>query len=390
VPHSRIIVIGASAGGFEAVSTVLGSLSEDLPASVLVVIHTGPGGILPEAFGRISPLPVGIAADDQPLQNGRVYIAAPDRHLTVTNGRVRVAKGPREHGFRPAVDPLFISAARAAGEQVAGVILSGALSDGTMGLNAIKQAGGWTIVQHPEDAPFPSMPLSALRSVAVDVVAPVADIGRELTEWAMNGPRRRAAAPAAVKTGDNGRPQDERDNDERELMAFTCPSCGGAISETQEGGITHYECHVGHRFDAESLIALGEERTEDTLWQAVRALQEQALLRRRMHTRAEERGLHNLAARWLTEAHDSEKRADEIRRLIEGMPTATGAQLLEAGARTPPENRRSGRRSNGGQGAGTPTRQQARASSEMHLASRRRARGRSRSRRSPSTNGRRG
>jgi two-component system chemotaxis response regulator CheB len=367
VAHSRIVVIGASAGGFEAVSTVLDSLPEDLPASVLVVIHTGPGGILANAFRHRSALPVALAEDGQPLAERRVYMPPADRHLTVQDGVVRVVKGPREHGFRPAVDPLFVTAARAAGDRVAGVILSGALSDGTLGLNAVKQAGGFTIVQHPGEAAVASMPLSALRNVAVDAVLPVAQIGRELTEWAMHGARRHAEKP---RSG-NGQPAEpRRDNEARELMAFTCPSCGGAISETQEAGITAYECHVGHRFDAESMVALGDERTEDTLWQAMRALQERALLRRRMHSRAQERGLKRLAGTWLEEATDSEKRADEIRRLIESMPTAAAEQLIEAGTSPASGNGRRRRRGSGAAaGEDTPTREQARTSSEMHEAS---------------------
>ena len=341
--HSKIVVIGASAGGFEAVSAVLGELPVDLPAAVLVVIHTGPGGIVPDAFSRGSALPVGLASDGQPIEERHVYVAPPDRHLIVEDGVVRVARGPREHGFRPAVDPLFISAARAAGPRVAGVVLSGALSDGTAGLSAIKRAGGLTLVQHPDEAAFASMPLSALRAVEVDGVLRLSEIARELAAWASKGTDgKRGRAPRRGTM-----PRTERGHDveaPHQLVPFTCPACGGAVWETEELGIPQYECHVGHRYDTESLMAREDERTEDALWTAMRALQEQALLRRRMHARAQERGLSTIARTWLDEAVQAEARAHEVRRLIEGVPGAAARELIDAGDT---RSRRNGRSSAG-------------------------------------------
>jgi two-component system chemotaxis response regulator CheB len=375
LPHSRIVVIGASAGGFEAVRAVLEALPDDFPAAVLVVIHTGPNGVFPDALARNTPLPVVAARDGERLEGGRVYVAPPDQHLTVTDGVVRVARGPREHGFRPAIDPLFTTAAQAAGERVAGVILSGALSDGTIGLHAIKHAGGLAVVQHPEEAPVPSMPLSALRSVEVDAILPVSAIGPQLVEWAMNGAR--PGPEEEQREGRTTRGKGSRPEPEPQLMAVTCPSCGGAISEVEEKGLARYECHVGHRFDVESLVALGDERTENTLWTAMRALQEQALLRQRMVQRAHGRGLGRLASTWRQEAADAEARADEIRRLIEGAPVAKAEQLVKlADARAAGGNGGPGRPRGRRRAKDTAvTREQARLSKRLHQASRARTRG---------------
>jgi two-component system chemotaxis response regulator CheB len=375
VSLTRIVVIGASAGGFEAVRTVLGGLPDGFPAAVLVVIHTGPAGILPVSLSRHTTLPVRVAGDGERLEAGQVYVPPPDRHLTVVDGAVRVARGPREHGFRPAIDPLFTTAAKAAGPLAAGVILSGALSDGTLGLHAIQRAGGLTLVQSPLEAIVPSMPVSALGRVVVAAVLPASEIGRELTEWAMNGRGRPSGAAGQDREGPGA---DRREPDApAQLMAVTCPSCGGAISEAEEEGLTHYECHVGHRFDPESLVSLTDERTENTLWMAVRALQEQALLRRRMLERARARGLETLASTWHEEAVEAESRAGEIRRLIEGAPAGSAALLVGAGTASPtddaPTTAPRGRRVSGEDLA--TTREQARLSQALHRASRRKTAG---------------
>jgi hypothetical protein len=221
------------------------------------------------------------------------------------------------------------------------------------------------------------MPVSALSRGVVDAVLPASEIGRELTEWAMAGAVRSRGGGSRVLRGaasTQGKPDAPA-----QLMAVTCPSCGGAISEAEEEGLTHYECHVGHRFDPESLVSLTDERMENTLWMAVRALQEQALLRRRMLERAKATGgLATLASAWHEEAVEAESRADEIRRLLEGAPAATPELLLAAGATgqaaggalTGREAARDGSTRNL-----AATREQARLSQALHRASRRKTPG---------------
>src|SRR3954471_4714542 len=159
-----IVVVGASAGGVEALSELFAGLPAELPAAVFVVLHVAPGGtsVLPQLLGRRTSLPVGAARDDEPVERGRVYVAPPDHHLILSGGRVTLTRGPRENGLGPAIAPLFRSAARAYGARVVGVVLSGALDDGTAGLKMITDAGGAGLVQDPADALYPSMPRHAL------------------------------------------------------------------------------------------------------------------------------------------------------------------------------------------------------------------------------------
>jgi two-component system chemotaxis response regulator CheB len=173
-----LVVIGGSAGALQALTKVVAELPPSLPACVLVALHIAPAGdgVLPGVLERATSLPVSWARNHDPIIPGRVYVAVPDFHLVVTSSGLRVVHGPRENGFRPAIDPLFRTAAREFGPRVVGVILSGGLSDGAYGLKVIKQCGGRTIVQDPSDAIVPSMPANALRGVKVDYVQKASDI----------------------------------------------------------------------------------------------------------------------------------------------------------------------------------------------------------------------
>ena len=179
-----IIVVGASAGGVEALISIVGGVPSDLPAALFVVLHMRPGtpSGLPDLLSRSGKLRASPAEHLQPIQHGHIYVAPPDRHLVIVSGSVHVTAGPRENGHRPAIDPLFRTAARSYGRRVVGVVLSGVLDDGTAGLAAVKQHGGLAIVQDPDDALFPSMPRSAMDHVAVDHVLPAKEIGALLAE----------------------------------------------------------------------------------------------------------------------------------------------------------------------------------------------------------------
>ena len=174
----NIIVVGASAGGFQAIKTLVADLPSDLQASLFIVWHMSPDvrGIMPQVLNRLETIPAEHAIDKEPIMPNRIYIATPNFHLLVERGRVRVTKGPKENRFRPAVDPLFRSAAYAYGSRVIGVILTGALDDGTSGLWTIKHLGGRAVVQDPNDAEVPSMPENAIREVDVDYIVPVSEM----------------------------------------------------------------------------------------------------------------------------------------------------------------------------------------------------------------------
>jgi two-component system chemotaxis response regulator CheB len=176
---NRIVALGTSAGGIEALRAVLSALPGDFPAPLCIVMHTAAEspGMLPAILDRSTPLEVRSPADGDPLQAGRVYVAPPDRHLLVEPGHVRVTAGPRENRFRPAIDPLFRSVAQVFGPAAVGVLLTGNLDDGTSGLDVIKRLGGVAVVQDPADALFPEMPKSAIEHIAVDHVVTVAEMG---------------------------------------------------------------------------------------------------------------------------------------------------------------------------------------------------------------------
>lgn len=198
MPNHDIIVVGASAGGVEALRTLVAGLPAGLPASVFVVLHMSPDGpgLLPVLLARAAALPVEEARDGASFQRGHVYLARPDHHLVLEKGLTRVIRGLKENRARPAVDPLFRSAALEYGPRVIGVVLTGALNDGAAGLAAIKKAGGLAVVQDPEEALFDSMPRSALQVVAADHVVRVADLGALLARLVLQPAAERA--PAAV------------------------------------------------------------------------------------------------------------------------------------------------------------------------------------------------
>jgi two-component system chemotaxis response regulator CheB len=289
-----VCVIGASAGGVQALQTVLGRLPADHRGSVLVVLHltaTAPS-LLADILGRACALPCETARDGEPLTGGRVWVAPPDQHLRVEDGRVRLDAGPRENGHRPSVDVLFRSAADALGPRVLGVVLSGTRDDGTAGLAEIKRRDGVGAVQDPDDALHPGMPRSALDHVAVDVVADAAGLGDLIASAAVQRrPRASLGGGASITEDTTG-----------DLLSIVCPECGGTLQEELRAGVTTFACHVGHRYAPASLIVAQADAVERALWTAVRALEDRALLLRDMAGRAERDGRANTARSWRVRA----------------------------------------------------------------------------------------
>src|SRR4051812_7254117 len=325
----NIVVIGASAGGLHALTAIVERLPAALPASVLIVVHSssdGPG-ILPQILERISLLPVGFASDGEALVQGRMYVARPDFHLIVGPHSLALTHGPRENGFRPAIDPLFRTAAREHGPRVIGIILSGALSDGTYGLSVIKHHGGIAVVQDPKDAGVPGMPESAIRYVDVDHVLPAAEIG-PLIERLPREParkKRRSDMPRPNEPEPQLPSQKTEVRDMHKLYgppsALTCPDCAGALWEVQDGRVVRYQCHVGHQYAPENLEAGQRDAVDGALWGAVRLLEEHGELKTRMSNRAAEGGLALVAKGFAEGAQDARGQAQRIRAvLLNGTP----------------------------------------------------------------------
>jgi two-component system chemotaxis response regulator CheB len=271
--------MGASRGGVEALTRLCARLPVDFGAAVLVVLHIDAHpSQLPQIIVAGSLLPAAHATDGEAVVSGRIYVAPPDVHMLVRGTRIALERGPKEHHTRPAIDPLFrsVAAAAADGARVAAVVLTGELNDGTLGLHYVQRAGGLAIVQEPEEAVAPSMPLSACTHNRVDLRAPLDDISAFLAEW-VKGQQLREPAPGGstgmISAERHGLPSvDGRENDR---TVFVCPSCLGSLVRVREGD---YRCYVGHRFTLETLAHAQSEATDDSLWTAYRALCEKTLL----------------------------------------------------------------------------------------------------------------
>jgi len=320
----NIIVIGASAGGVQVLQELMRGLPEDFPGAVFVVVHTSASspGVLPQILGRAGPLPAAHAEDGEKIKMGRIYVAPPDFHLLIRDGEVGVTRGPKENGFRPAVDVLFRTAARTHGARVVGIVLTGGLDDGTVGLTHIKSEGGIAVAQEPSEAVFPSMPRSAVENVNLDYVLPVAEMPALLYRLATEP----LPQGVTMARGGNGKPDVAEAGNAilREQRApgpptpFTCPECGGALWERKDGKVFRYQCHVGHSYTSESLLSEKNEGLESVLWGALRALEENADLRMRMARRAAKgpAGIQFMGERYEEQAREAQQRAAILREVL--------------------------------------------------------------------------
>lgn len=319
-----IIVIGGSAGSIEALKTLFAALPPTLPAAIFVVVHMSADspGLLPAIFDRISPLPVLQATDQTPIRAGHIYMAPPDQHLLVEPGWMRVTYGPRENRFRPAIDPLFRSAAYAFGPQVIGIVLSGLLDDGTAGLWAVKDRGGVAIVQEPSDALYPSMPQSALGYVAVDYRLPTSEMAAILEHLVREPLAEEGEVPMsdalAIETNialENSALQSGILRLGKPSL-YTCPECHGVLVQIEEGAIVRYRCHTGHAYSQETLLAEVNEAVEASLWSALRILDEKILLLRHMAQQLYSPQHTDLIARLTAKADEVEERAQAVRQVV--------------------------------------------------------------------------
>jgi two-component system chemotaxis response regulator CheB len=333
-----VVVIGGSAGAVEAIAEIARGFPPDFPAAVLIVIHFPPSGssALPAILNRAGTLPARHAVDGETIHCGRIYIAPPDRHLLVDHGRIRTVRGPRENGHRPAIDPLFRTAARAYGPRVVGVILSGNLDDGTMGMRRVVGRGGVAVVQHPEDAHYKGMPSSAIAHTTVHHVVPLAEIApllSELVRTPVEVPMRPTDDPGGTDAVAHDPILDPRPPENGAPSAQTCPECHGTLWEVHDGDLAYYRCRVGHAYSSDTLLAHQAEELDAALWTALRALEEHAALARRLAARADKQQLSRVSSSYAEQALDSEHHAAVIRRVINRLqlPATEGAGPNEPG-----------------------------------------------------------
>jgi two-component system, chemotaxis family, protein-glutamate methylesterase/glutaminase len=322
-----LIVVGASAGGIEALTALVRGLDPRMPAAICVVVHipSFSYSVLPNILRRAGQLPAVHAEHGMPLEAGCIYVAPPDHHLLVVDGRLHLSRQPRENSHRPAIDPLFRSAARAFGRRAAGVVLSGALDDGTLGLVRLKQRGAVALVQDPRDAAFESMPRSALEYVDADYVLPANELGPALVqlahELAERPPEGGIAMAQEAARSDAARIADDKAAHERgersgDSTLFTCPDCGGVLWEFSENGPLRFRCHVGHTYSAESIEAGLADSLESALWTALRSVEESASLSRRLAHRARLANNERSAEHFDQRAQHSQRQAHVIRQAI--------------------------------------------------------------------------
>ncbi len=313
-----IVVIGGSAGAVEAMKQICEGLPANLPAAVFLVIHLSPTSrsVMPDLLSRAGHMPARHPKDGEVIKRGTVYVAPPDMHLLLQPGHVVLRRGPYENRTRPAIDPLFRSAAVAYRSRVIGVVLSGLLDDGSAGLIAIKSCGGLAVVQEPEDAMWPEMPRNALAHDHVDYRATAAEMPALLRRLVGEAPGAMPPIPNHLILEASIAAQEAPLVPEHLQVGrpsrLSCPQCGGVLNEVTEPGSTQFRCQIGHAFTAETLLAAQDDELERALESARRMHRERVVLFRRMQEKSEARALIHAAARWRAGADESEQAARVI------------------------------------------------------------------------------
>ena len=342
--HRNIVVIGASAGGLEAILNVVRTIPPDAPLAIFIVQHIPPyaKSHLDKVLQNHTDLVCKAAQDGEVIRPGTIYVACPDRHLLVEENRVVVSKGPRENRFRPAVDTLFRSAAYTFRERVVGVVVSGALNDGTSGMWSIKRYGGTSIVQDPDEAMFPDMPRGVMHYATADYVLPSQEIGQKLVELA-GLPIEVAEEQPQVKhsklheieieiaKGKNGLNMGIIEHGEPSPLA--CPECHGALTQFQEGNLLRYRCHTGHAHTADSLLASIKDNVEKSMWEVMRGIEESNILLSRMSEKMKADGQIKDAEQYSIQAQVLQQQAVEMQRIIENTDLSEEGAVINNGKR---------------------------------------------------------
>lgn len=313
-----IIVVGASAGGVEALLHLVKSLPDNFDASIFIVLHLAPyaPSKLPEILSKAGRLKAVHPEDGEEITPGQIYLAPPDHHLILAkDNRIAVKRGPKENRFRPSIDALFRSAALIYGSRVIGIILSGLLDDGTSGMWNIKRCGGVAIVQDPEEALFPSMPENVLQYVEVDHIIQLDKMGELLPELInQEAPKEPELTLEQMKLLQMEVVIASSDNafeigilNRGELTTLTCPECNGALVSFKEGELIRFRCHTGHAYSSSTLLASVSSGVEEKLWEAIKGMEETTML---LHQIAD----HYKKAGYTAAFKQFQEKADEVAR----------------------------------------------------------------------------
>lgn len=326
-----VIVIGGSSGGLAPLQRILADLPADLPAAVFVVLHIGATSHLTEVLNHRTQMPVMRAVSGQAIEPGHIYVAIPGVHLLLHDSHILLRRGPRENMARPAIDPLFRSAACSFGGRVIGVLLSGALSDGSAGLRAIKRCNGVTVVQDPRDAAISEMPINALRYAQIDHVVAAHDMASLLVRLTHEPAGETPPIPLEIRLETAIAAQEISGMDVEEQLGspsrFTCPECHGTLWEINDGALLRYRCHVGHAFTAETMLDAQTTQAEEMLWGLLRSHQERAALVRRMAEQERTRNQIVLAEQLMQRARDYDEDAAVVRSLLRDRASLQDAEV---------------------------------------------------------------
>lgn len=319
-----IVVIGASAGGFTALTELVRQLDTDIDAAYFIVLHLSAksiSGYLAHRLQEFTDLKCLLAMDGLPVRRGHVYVAVPNQHLMVNeNAEVRLANGPTENRWRPSIDVLFRAAAADYGNRVIGIVLTGLLNDGTAGMSGIKRSGGLTIVQDPNEAEYPDMPLSVLNAMEVDYCVSLAEMGNVIRRLTDSAPGENVQAPYDVKKEAEVMENNVTNIDAAESMGlvshFTCPDCGGILFMHNDDVITKYKCHIGHSYTIRDLVLKQSEELEKSLWVAVRSLEQRKTMLQTLSEKYQKTGNHRTAREYSERSDELETHIAQLKSVI--------------------------------------------------------------------------
>ncbi|HEV8083193.1 MAG TPA: chemotaxis protein CheB [Chitinophagaceae bacterium] len=322
-----VIVVGTSAGGMNALSEFVGQLKPGMDAAFFIVMHLSRTSISDFLKLRLQPLTqlkCEVATEDATIQKSHIYIAKPNLHLLVKKGSIILGRGPQENRWRPSIDVLFRSAAAAYSTRAIGVVLTGLLDDGTTGMLAIKRSGGTCIVQDPNEAEYPDMPLSVLNNMEVDYCIPLADMGEVISGITQTTPEEKPAPDDVILESQIAERVVVDYNNVMQLgekSIYACPDCGGGLWNINKGGegqgkMDRYRCHIGHSYSEKDLVVKQEEIFESTLWTALRIMEERKTLLKKMEDDHVKRGLSTLAKSYKEKGDDIQGHVDKMKEVL--------------------------------------------------------------------------
>jgi len=317
----NIIVIGASAGGLQAINKVISGLSNEIDAAVMIVLHLSRKSNahnLAAILQRHTAMQCHVATNDTIIERGNIYLAPQDHHLMVKDRLLKINQGAHENKYRPSIDVLFRSAAVTYGNRVIGIVLTGMLEDGTSGMWAIKSCGGICIVQHPDEAEYSDMPRSVINKIQVDYKANLEDIANIIKRSIANPLPPKMSIPNELQLEANLTEQMMSHINDLEKIAdrsnFVCPDCGGGMWAVKNDPVHRYRCHTGHVYTEKLLSDMQDEKIEESIWVSIRMLEEKLNLLLLMEKREGETSARS--SYYKTRVEDMNKHISRLKKLL--------------------------------------------------------------------------